>query len=115
MVLTVKPFTEREFTAQVIQLARLNAWRVAHFRPARVVCKDGRPGWRTPVQGDGKGFPDLLLLRGKTQLAVELKTGRNNCSHEQEEWLIAFRAAGVSAFVWRPEQWDEIEKILELA
>lgn len=100
------PLTEREFTSAVIELARLFGWRVAHFRPAQTAR-----GWRTPVQGDGIGFPDLTLVRERLILA-ELKTKRGKLSEKQTEWLDALRAAGVECHVWRPADWDEIERRL---
>ncbi len=101
------PLTEAEFTAQVLELARLAGWRSAHFRPARTAA-----GWRTAVQGDGRGFPDLVLLRGAAIVAVELKVGRGKLRPEQAAWLAAFAEAGAAAFVWRPEDWPEIERVL---
>jgi hypothetical protein len=100
--------SEAEFTRMAIQLAKLRGWRVAHFRAA--VNRRGR--WSTPVQGDGAGFPDLLLVRGDCVLAIELKVGRNRPSPAQREWLAAFAAAGVRAVVARPEDWAMIEEML---
>jgi hypothetical protein len=97
---------EAEFTRQVIQLAQLYGWRVAHFRPARTLH-----GWCTPVAGDGAGFPDLLLLR-ETLLAVELKVGRNKPSAKQVEWLESLKRAGIFARVWTPADWNEIQQTL---
>src|SRR5262249_33147361 len=96
-----------EFTRQVIQLARLHGWRVAHFRPARTVR-----GWWTAVQGDGVGFPDLVLVRGGTVLVAELKVGNNRLSPPQRAWLAAFAAAGIPAHVWRPADWPQVERLL---
>src|SRR5437763_860370 len=64
------PVTEAAFTRQVIALARLRGWRAAHFRPGRTAR-----GWRTPVQGEGVGFLDLVLVRGRVVWA-ELKSAR---------------------------------------
>ena len=110
MIGTAK-ITEAQFLAQVIQLAKLRSWRVAHFRPA--MTRTGR--WVTAVQGDGKGFPDLLLLRGKTQIVCELKVGNRGLTEEQQEWIAAFQETGVRAYCWRPSDWDSIEWILETA
>lgn len=102
--------TERDFQRQVIGFAKLRGWLVAHFRPARTASG----GWRTPVQADGAGFPDLLMVhpaRG-VLLAVELKVGRNAATDAQVRWLEAFRAAGVRAEVWTPDQWPQIEEAL---
>lgn len=102
--------TEAEFTAQVIQLARHHGWRSAHFRPGI----DRRGNWQTSVQGDGKGFPDLVLVRARTKskLAAELKVGSNQVTPEQHAWLQDFEAVGVPAFTWSPADWQEIEKVL---
>src|SRR5438874_2184448 len=101
-------WTEAEFTRQVLQLAKLCGWRTAHFRPGRT-----KTGWRTAVQGDGVGFPDVLLLRGGSILVAELKVGSRKTTPAQNRWLQAFYAAGVTAVIWRPEYWDEIVKTLK--
>jgi hypothetical protein len=103
-----KPITEAEFLEQILEYAALRGWKRAHFRPARTA-----KGWRTAVQGDGKGFPDLVLLRRGVQIVAELKVGRNKTTPEQDEWLAAFDAAGASCFVWYPENWGEILRVLE--
>lgn len=103
--------TEAEFTRQVLELAKLRGWKSAHFRPAQT-----KRGWRTAVQGDGKGFPDLVLVRQrepKGVLVAELKVVKGVLRPEQTAWLIAFEAAGVPAFIWTPRDWGEIERILE--
>ena len=90
---------ERDLCSNVIDVARIFGWRVAHFRPAQT-----KYGWRTAVQGDGAGFPDLILVRDEV-LAVELKVDRNVLSDEQALWLEAFRAAGVEGIVWTEHDW----------
>lgn len=90
---------EDELLSCVIDTARLFGWRVAHFRPALT-----KHGWRTAVSGDGKGFPDLILVREEV-LAVELKVGGNTLSDDQAAWLEAFRAAGTDAHVWTDADW----------
>lgn len=106
----MKPkLSEREFMAQVLQLAKMHQWRVAHFRAGM----NQRGRWMTAVQADGAGFPDLLLLRGGARMVVELKVGKNKTSPEQDEWLRAFNAASVPAFVWTPNDWQIIERVLE--
>ena len=62
--------------------------KVAHF-PA---IQDVRGTWRTPVAADGKGFPDLLLVRDRV-IAVECKGEKEPVRREQEAWLTAFRLA----------------------
>jgi hypothetical protein len=99
--------TEAQFTDQVLDLALLFRWRRFHVRPART----GK-GWRTPVQGDGVGWPDLVLIKGDRIVAAELKVGKRKPTAEQLEWLAAFAAAGAETYVWRPDDWDEIRTVL---
>ena len=103
--------TEAQFQRSVIELAQLNGWKVAHFRPAQ----NGKGAWRTPVAADGAGFPDLVLVRDRVIFA-ELKTNTGRVSPAQREWLDALtraganthKAASVETVVWRPEDWHEI-------
>jgi hypothetical protein len=98
---------ERSFTDQVLELAGLRGWRRAHFRPAQTVA-----GWRTPVQADGAGFPDLILLRDAQIVIAELKSRRGKLGPEQLDWLEAWRHTGARVFVWRPDDWDDIVRVL---
>jgi hypothetical protein len=93
------PISESELQNAIIDLARQLGWRIAHFRPAMT-----RHGWRTPVSADGKGFPDLILVRDRV-IAAEIKTDKGKLTDDQETWLDAFQAAGIAVAVWRPEQW----------
>ena len=106
--------SEEELQGGVIDLARLQGWRVAHFRPART-----EQGWRTPVAADGKGFPDLLMLRHPRLLVVELKSDRGRMTPEQEQWMHDWMAfAGtlhvglevgakteIGVHIWTPGDW----------
>lgn len=98
--------TEAQFTNQVLEYAKLRGWRSAHFRPAHTT-----KGWRTAVQGDGKGFPDLVLVRERIVWA-ELKVGNNRLSPQQRAWVNALVAAGEEVYVWKPNDWAEIEEVL---
>lgn len=100
--------TEAEFTNQVLQLARLRGWRTAHFRPARTAA-----GWRTPVQGDGKGWPDLVLVRRERIVVVELKRSKKErLRPEQADWIWALEQTSIEVAIWTPEDWPIIEKVL---
>lgn len=98
--------TEAELQAHVIDLARMLRWRVAHFRPAMT-----KHGWRTPVAADGKGFPDLVLVRDRVIFA-ELKSRTGRVGADQQAWLDAARAAGAEAHVWRPADLQTIAEVL---
>lgn len=104
--------TEAQFQASIIEFAQSCDWRVAHFRKVRVQRKSGEVYWETPVAADGKGFPDLILIRGTLLIAVELKVGKNTPSAEQLEWLERFRESGHDAYVWYPKDFVEIDLVL---
>ncbi len=99
---------EEAFLKQVLQAAFILGWRSFHCRPARTA-----KGWRTPVQGDGKGFPDLILLKEKQIVVAELKVGNGKLTPDQRAWMDAWRASGARGFVWRPEDWFSIQAVLE--
>jgi hypothetical protein len=99
--------SELDFQRQVIELARLFRWRVAHFRAAKT-----SKGWRTAVQADGAGFPDLVLVRDRIVFA-ELKAERGRLSPEQAAWLEALgRVPGLAVHVWRPSDLEAIAEVL---
>lgn len=109
------PIREAEFMGQVIQLARLRGWKVAHFRPART-----SKGWRTPCQADAKGWPDLVLVKASVSgfpgriIFAELKRHKKQeLTPEQANWLWLLESAGMSTVVWTPEDWAQIFKALE--
>jgi hypothetical protein len=97
---------ENEFQKQVIELAQHFRWRVAHFRPARVIVR-GVETWRTPCEGDAAGFPDLVLAKYGQVYFRELKTQKGKVTPEQQAWLDA-----TGGKVWRPSDWPEIERLL---
>ena len=99
--------SEADMQAGVIALARLLGWRTVHFRPAMTTR-----GWRTPVSGDGKGFPDLILVRKGRLIVAELKSAKGECTPEQEAWLDSFRASCAEVYVWRPADYPNVIKAL---
>lgn len=106
------PITEAEFTRQVIDFAHLHRWRVAHFRPGRVK-RGGVEKYETAVAADGKGWPDLVLVRASRLLCVELKRDRKQKPRpEQLAWLDAFRDCGAEVYLWTPADWPAIEETL---
>lgn len=95
--------TEKELLTNAIETAHVYGWKVAHFRSVPVK-RGSRILWETPVQADGKGFPDLCMVRERV-LFAELKVGRNKPSSAQEDWLSLLRLAGVEAYLWREADW----------
>lgn len=91
---------EEEFFEQVIHLAHIYHWRVAHFRPAMT-----KWGWRTAVSADGAGFPDCVFVRDRIVFA-ELKSKEGQLTAEQHQWLEALAEAGQEVYLWRPDDME---------
>lgn len=100
------PMLEEELLRRVLLLARVNGWRSYHPRPGRT-----KDGWATPVQGDGKGFVDVVLVRERV-LWIELKRESGRQSREQKEWAAALEEAGQEFYLWKPSDLPNIEAIL---
>lgn len=113
----MKPYgvkmSEAQLQEAVIDCAHTFGWLVAHFRPARVK-RGGVEIYETPVAADGKGFPDLVMLRGPRAIAAELKSAAGTLKPRQEIWVDAFRLTQVETYVWEPSRWLDgtIEQVL---
>lgn len=90
--------TEKQFQAQVIQLAKVLRWKVQfHWR-----------SFHSPA-----GWPDLTLVRADRIIHAELKTVKGKVSEAQQEWLDVLAATGkCEVYVWRPADFDVITDIL---
>jgi hypothetical protein len=96
---------EQDFTRSLLKAAKQLGWRTAHFKAAML----GSGRWATPVQGDGKGWPDLVLVRGKRLLFVELKSLTGEMSDEQVDWMYALWQTGAECYLWTPNSnWMEV-------
>ena len=116
--------TEEQFQQQVIDLAHLCGWKVAHFRSIRIQRKDGSVYYATPVQADGARFPDLIMGKeGRRNIAAEVKiqTGRvakgkfdkkGRWVMGQDEWLELLGQGGADSYLWRPSDFDTIVEVL---
>lgn len=95
--------SEDDLKKAVIDMAHLFGLKVAHFRPARTIDrKTGKETWRTPVEADGKGFPDLVIVGPGGVLYRELKSATGKPSAEQEMWLSVLALADQDVGFWRP-------------
>lgn len=91
---------EKTFMAEVIRFATMLGYRCWHQHDSR----RSRAGW-----------PDLVAVRGKVILFMELKGERGRLRPEQEECLSLLREAGQRVFVFRPSQMEEIIALLRRA
>lgn len=108
--------TEAEFQQAVIEAAHVYRWRVAHFRSVPV-RRGKRVVWQTPVQADGAGFPDLVLVKPPRIIFAELKKRGGRLTDAQVEWrddleLVAAENLTVETYVWFPSDWPSIIKAL---
>ena len=101
--------TEREFARNIADLAHMYGWTLAHFRAART-----EHGWRTPVEFDGKGFPDCVLVQPVRRLVWfrELKARGGRLEAAQQRWYHDLSKAGANVDIWRPQDWDDIVSAL---
>lgn len=113
MSVTKIPMNETQLQKVVIDRAHDLNWRVAHFRPVRVQRHDGSVHYQTPVQADGAGFPDLVLVRERVIFA-ELKSDTGRLEAAQMDWMFALGQADAERYIWYPDAWrsGEIESVL---
>ena len=90
--------SEKEFLSQIIEVAHIYHYRVAHFRPAQT-----SKGWRTPVSADGKGFPDLVLVSSsqKRILFIECKSDTGKLTIQQSNWRQCLLDSGAEYYLWQ--------------
>lgn len=97
VTLPLADLTEREWQAQVVELARLLGWR----RPMHIFdSRRSEPGW-----------PDLALVRDRLVL-VELKREGGRTTPAQRSWIRALLAANVECYVVRPRDLDDLARVL---
>jgi hypothetical protein len=111
--------TEDQLQAWAVDYARLKGWKVFFFpgwafRLAMASLKRARRGGR---QWPETGWPDCVFMRNGKLVVAEFKIGSptskaGNPRPEQWEWLNAIASYGIPTYVWRPEDRDEIERIL---
>lgn len=88
--------TEKQWQAQVVQLARTLGWKHYHtFRSTR----------------SPSGFPDLILARDRL-VALELKTETGEVSAHQAGWIRALHHAGAEIYVARPRHLQTLATLL---
>ncbi len=100
--------SEADFMRQVTDLATILGYSWCHFRPAQT-----SRGWRTPVSGPlGKGWPDLVLVRGERIIFAELKADDGKATPEQTMVLETLRSVG-EAYIWKPADFDMVARLLQ--
>jgi hypothetical protein len=94
------PRSEKVWQDQVLALAKIYEWQYYHT-------------WRSTKSVEG--FPDLVLLRKKRIIFAELKGPdhkKQRLSIHQEKWITNLKHAIKEVYVWRPQDWDEVKRVL---
>lgn len=101
--------TEADLLRQVLELATTLGWLHHHD------FEQKNYGRRSM-----KGFPDLVLVRGRRLIFAELKSDKKSSkpSPDQEIWLEALREVArywvdMEVYLWRPRDWPEIVEELQ--
>lgn len=89
--------TEKQWQAQVIELARLYQWWIFHPFDSRK---------------SSHGWPDLTLIRPPEFVLAELKTEKGRLSTAQTDVIERLRACGLDVAVWRPSDFDHVHERL---
>lgn len=99
--------TERDFQRQITDLAELRGWEWFHVRSARTL-----DSWRTPGSGTmAQGWPDLVLVKGKRIIFMEVKGSGGRLSAHQERIMGVLGDVAEFYAVW-PTDWAFIEREL---
>lgn len=94
--------SEEDYQAQIVELAERLGWRVYHTYNS---------------QHSARGFPDLILIRGITLLALEVKSSKaKEPPPEQVGWIGAFKQVRrVYADFAYPKHWEDLKDTLQRA
>lgn len=123
---------EAAFQVSVVGLLRVYGWPHIYHAPAGGHAPARTGGRRVALEQlpEGRGFPDLLAVRGPRILVAELKSDAGRIGPGQAEWLGALREVGlaidrlggsddvadyevsVEAYLWRPRDWDTLHDII---
>jgi hypothetical protein len=96
--MTRQRVTEAQWQRVVTDAARLHGWDWLHVHP--LMTRAGE--WRTPTSGTlANGWPDLLLVKGSSVIAVECKADDGRLTSRQREVHERLREA-IPVYVWRP-------------
>ncbi len=112
--MTSVQISERDLQNAIVDAAHLYGYLVFHTRPAL-----SAKGWRTPVQYDGVGFPDLVLTNAERIIFAEIKSAKGKLSRQQEMWLQGLErveaiTTRVKVCVWTPADWpDRVLQVLQ--
>lgn len=98
---------EIDFQRAVIEHAKAQGWECMSFRKTASPGKDGK--WRGLANA---GWPDIIAIRGKRMLALELKSEKGKATPAQRRWLTLLHHAGAEEWIVTPSSAAELIGIL---
>lgn len=105
--------SERDWQATVLQYAALRGWRAFHDNATNAPRRCSGCGAIRHLPRNAPGWPDLVLVRRPDVLFVELKSDAGKVDHDQQRWIDDLRACGQRVYVWRPRDWDDVQRVLD--
>ena len=103
------PESEASFQKRVKETAEWFGWMTFSIRQSTIVS--AKTGKRVSVVTKA-GWPDVVLGKGARVLFREIKTDTGKVSPAQQKWGDLLLRAGCDWDVWRPRDWNEIERTL---
>lgn len=98
-ILDKPKMSERALQSAIMRLAKDNGWLAYHTWNAR----KSAPGY----------FDCTFAKVGHPLVLAELKTATGSLTIEQQRWYdITKQTTGVECYIWRPDDWDLVEKLL---
>lgn len=104
----LRTIPERQLQSTVQEILTFYGWLWYH-------APDNKPDRFGRVQNIRAGFPDLVAVRGRRTVYIELKTQTGRVSPDQQRWHDALRRAGNEVYVWRPADVQEAKNILAMS
>lgn len=92
-----EPLTEKQFEAQLVELAEFCGWE--HYHPWLSI--------HSPT-----GWPDEAFLKPPELVFVEVKSEKGKLTAAQEHFIGLLRACGQRVYVWRPSDIDTAIEVL---
>jgi hypothetical protein len=110
--LLLRAATENEFANWVKQIADVYGWDGIHIRWSQGVLESvhtlRRHGW-----SEAYGLPDWLFWHEQREQSfwAELKSWSGRVSREQKRQIPSMRRGGLTVFIWKPQDEEEIERV----
>ncbi|HZT55034.1 MAG TPA: hypothetical protein VFA35_02320 [Burkholderiaceae bacterium] len=110
--LLLRAATENEFAGWVKHVAYIHGWNGIHIRWSQGVLESvhtlRRDGW-----SEAYGLPDWLFWSEEREQSfwAELKSWSGRVSREQKRQIPSMRTGGMTVFLWKPQDEEEIERV----